>query len=202
MTSTNPKRVALYLRVSTGEQDVTNQRLELEAAATRHGWEIVQTFADEGISGSKGKDQRPGFAALHAGIARKDFDMICAWSVDRLGRSLQDLVGFLSDLRAKGLDLYLHKRGLDTSTPSGRMMFQMLGVFSEFERSMIQERTRAGLARARSQGKRLGRPPLSEKIKAKVRRARAEGHSVRRIARDLGIGVASVQRVSCPLVSR
>jgi DNA invertase Pin-like site-specific DNA recombinase len=202
MTSTNPKRVALYLRVSTGEQDVTNQRLELEAAATRHGWEIVQTFADEGISGSKGKDQRPGFAALHAGIARKDFDMICAWSVDRLGRSLQDLVGFLSDLRAKGLDLYLHKQGLDTSTPSGRMMFQMLGVFSEFERSMIQERIRAGLARARSQGKRLGRPPLSEKIKAKVRRARAEGHSVRRIARDLGIGVASVQRVSCPLVSR
>jgi DNA invertase Pin-like site-specific DNA recombinase len=128
--------------------------------------------------------------------------MICAWSVDRLGRSLQDLVGFLSDLRAKGLDLYLHKQGLDTSTPSGRMMFQMLGVFSEFERSMIQERIRAGLARARSQGKRLGRPPLSEKIKAKVRRARAEGHSVRRIARDLGIGVASVQRVSCPLVSR
>jgi DNA invertase Pin-like site-specific DNA recombinase len=194
--TTATKRVALYLRVSTGEQDVTNQRLELEAAATRHGWQVVQVFADEGISGSKGKDQRPGFAALHAGIARKDFEMVAAWSVDRLGRSLQDLVGFLADLKAKGLDLYLHKQGLDTSTPSGRMMFGMLSVFSEFERAMIQERTRAGLARARAQGKRLGRPPLDEKIKAKVRRARARGDSVRTIARDLKIGVASVMRVT------
>jgi DNA invertase Pin-like site-specific DNA recombinase len=102
------KRVAFYVRVSTDGQTVENQLRELDDAATRHGWEIVQIFTDEGISGSKSRDKRPGFDALCKGMARKEFDIVASWSVDRLGRSLQDLVGFLSELNAKGLDLYLH----------------------------------------------------------------------------------------------
>jgi DNA invertase Pin-like site-specific DNA recombinase len=106
----------------------------------------------------KGKDQRPAFDALCRDATKREFDMVMAWSVDRLGRSLQDLVGFLSELHALKIDLFLHQQGLDTTTPSGKAMFQMLGVFAEFERAMIKERVRAGLARARSEGKTLGRP--------------------------------------------
>src|SRR5689334_7745229 len=143
-----PKRVALYLRVSTLEnQTVENQRRELSEVAARHGWNVVATFSDEGISGSKGRDARPQFDALLKGVARKDFDLVAAWSVDRLGRSLQDLIAFLGDLKAKGVDLFLHQQGLDTSTDAGRAMFQMLGVFAEFERSMIVTRVKSGLAR-------------------------------------------------------
>src|SRR6266478_4978602 len=139
------KRVAIYLRVSTDGQTVENQRRELKAAAKRHGWQVVETFADEGISGAKGRDKRPGLDKLLQGVARKDFDLIAAWSVDRLGRSLQDLIAFLSELKAKNVDLYLHQQALDTSTPAGRALFQMLGVFAEFERAMIVERVNAGL---------------------------------------------------------
>ncbi len=153
------KRVAIYARVSTDGQSTDNQLRELATVAGRHGWEVAATFTDQGISGAKGRDGRPGFDALCGAVARREVDLVAAWSVDRLGRSLQDLVAFLEELRAKGVDLYLHVQGLDTSTPAGRAMFQMLGVFSEFERAMIQERVRAGLARARASGKRLGRPP-------------------------------------------
>ena len=190
-----PKRVALYVRVSTDGQTVENQRRELEAVALRHGWQTVEVFADEGVSGAKGRDKRPAFDALCKGIARREFDLVAAWSVDRLGRSLQDLVAFLAEMNAKGVDLYLHQQGLDTSTPSGRAMFQMLGVFAEFERSMIQERVRAGLARARAQGKTLGRPKMPVKVQAAVRAAKAEGKGIRQIARDLEIGVATVHRL-------
>src|SRR5246127_611436 len=156
-----PKHVALYLRVSTSEQTVENQQRELEAVAERHGWNVVAVFADAGISGTKGRDKRPGYDSLCHGVARREFDLVAAWSVDRLGRSLQELVAFLGELHAKGVDLYLHAQGLDTSTPAGRALFQMLGVFAEFERAMIRERVNAGLARAKAQGKRLGRPPIS-----------------------------------------
>ena len=189
------KRVALYVRVSTDGQTVENQTRELEAVASRHGWQTVQVFADRGISGAKGRDKRPAFDALCKGIARREFDLVAAWSVDRLGRSLQDLIGFLGELHAKQVDLYLHQQGLDTSTPSGRAMFQMLAVFAEFERAMIQERVRAGLARARAQGKRLGRPTVSSKAQAAVRAASEEGKGIRQIARELGLGVATVHRL-------
>jgi DNA invertase Pin-like site-specific DNA recombinase len=197
------KRVALYTRVSTDDQTTDNQRRELEAAAERHGWQIVETFTDEGISGAKGKDKRPGFAALHAGIARRDFDIVAAWSVDRLGRSLQDLVGLLSDLNAQGLDLYLHKQGLDTSTPSGRMMFGLLSVFSEFERAMIVERVRAGMARARERGTRsgkpIGRPPVPEATKSKIIALRSQGHGIKRIAREARCGIGTVIKIVQPV---
>jgi DNA invertase Pin-like site-specific DNA recombinase len=190
-----PKRVALYVRVSTDGQTVENQTRELQSVGLRHGWELVATFKDEGISGAKGRDKRPGFDALCKGIARKEFDLVAAWSVDRLGRSLQDLIVFLGELNAKGVDLYLHQQGIDTTTPSGKAMFQMLGVFAEFERSMIQERVKAGLNRAKASGKTLGRPEVAETKKAKILALRAEGKGIRRIATELRTGVGTVLRV-------
>jgi DNA invertase Pin-like site-specific DNA recombinase len=153
--SATPRQCAIYTRVSTSDQTVENQRRELEAVAQRHGWEVVEVFSDQGVSGAR--DQRPAFDRLRQGITRKDFDVVAAWSVDRLGRSLQHLLGFLGELKAKGVDLYLHQQGLDTATPAGRALFQMLGVFAEFERAIIIERVHAGLRRAKAQGVRLGR---------------------------------------------
>ena len=145
--SRRPKRVAIYARVSTANGQTTkNQERELQDVAERHGWQVVEVYRDKGISGAKGRDQRPGLDKLLAAVASKEVDMVAAWSVDRLGRSLTDLLGVLQELHAKGVDLYLHQQGLDTSTPSGRAMFQMMGVFAEFERAMIRERVMAGLA--------------------------------------------------------
>lgn len=195
------KAVALYLRVSTEEQTTRNQRRELQAAAERHGWAIVATFEDAGISGAKGRDDRPGLDAMLKAVARREFDMVMAWSVDRLGRSLVDLLGTLQELHGKSVDLYLHQQGLDTSTPSGRAMFQMMGVFSEYERAMIRERVLSGLERARADGKTLGRKTLEQadpKRAAKVLAMRADGVGVRRIARELGVGVGTVLRLSKP----
>src|SRR3954454_1888492 len=185
MSPKKPRRVALYLRVLTlNGQTTANQRHELEAAAERHGWHVAQVYEDKGISGAKGREQRPALDAMLKAIARREVDMVAAWSVDRLGRSLQDLLHLLNELHAKGVDLYLHQQGLDTSTPSGRAMFQMLGVFAEFERAMIRERVMAGLERARREGTKLGRPATVTGDLAKVRMirtARAAGKSIRAI---------------------
>jgi DNA invertase Pin-like site-specific DNA recombinase len=192
------KRVALYVRVSTVEQHTGNQRLELQAVAERHGWAVTAVYEDAGISGAKGRNQRPGLDALMKAVARREVDMVAAWSVDRLGRSLTDLLDVLRDLHAKGVDLFLHQQGLDTSTPSGRAMFQMLGVFAEFERSMIRERVMAGLARAKADGTKLGRKTIEDANAKKVRTIHTmlgEGIGVRRIARDLGVGVGTVLRI-------
>jgi DNA invertase Pin-like site-specific DNA recombinase len=196
--STKPKRVALYLRVSTTDQTTRNQRRELRAVAERHGWEVVATYEDAGVSGGKGREERPGFDALMLAVARREIDMVAAWSVDRLGRSLLDLLAFLRDLHAKGVDLFLHQQGLDTSTPSGRAMYQMLGVFAEFERAMIRERVVAGLARARADGRALGRRPVEQSDGKKVEAAlalRARGIGIRRVAREVGLGVGTVMRL-------
>jgi DNA invertase Pin-like site-specific DNA recombinase len=173
-------RAALYLRVSTDSQDVANQRRELEAVAQRHGWEVVGIFSDKGVSGAK--DRRPGFDRLRKGIMRKEFDLVAAWSVDRLGRSLQNLLGFLGELQAKRVDLYLHQQGLDTQTAAGRAMFQMCGVFAEFERAMIVSRVKAGLARARANGVRLG-PPRVEVDLPRAQALLAEGQSLRAVSK-------------------
>jgi DNA invertase Pin-like site-specific DNA recombinase len=188
-------KVALYVRVSTNEQTTKNQRRELEVLAKRHGWIIVQVFEDAGVSGAKSRAQRPGLDALLKGVARRDFDLVAAWSVDRLGRSLQDLLGVLQELHAKHVDLYLHQQGLDTTTPAGKAMFQMLGVFAEFERAIIQERIKSGLARARAEGRRLGRPRVGPEVEAAILRERASGKGMRRIAATVGTGVSTVQRV-------
>jgi DNA invertase Pin-like site-specific DNA recombinase len=189
------KRVALYLRVSTTEQTVENQQRELQAVAERHGWNVVAVFTDAGISGSKGREKRPGYDHLCHGIARREFEQVAAWSVDRLGRSLQELVAFLGELHAKGVDLYLHQQGLDTGTPSGKAMFQMLGVFAEFERSMIVERVKAGLSRARSQGKRLGRRPVSADVVERIRAQLADGSGILKTAKALRLGTGTVHRI-------
>ena len=193
---TASKRVAIYVRVSTDGQTVDNQLRELEAIAERSGWTVAACFVDAGISGARGRDCRPAFDALHKAIVRREVKQVMAWSVDRLGRSLQDLVGFLAEMQAARCDLYLHVQGLDTSTPAGKAMFQMLGVFSEFERAMIVERVRTGLARARAQGKRLGRPTVAPSTEAAIRAALAEsGKGINRIARELGCGSSVVQRI-------
>src|SRR6195256_2770922 len=155
------KRVAIYLRVSTSKQDTDNQRRELEMVAERSGWKVVKIYEDNGISGAKGRDQRPGLDALMKAVNAKQFDMVATWSVDRLGRSLTDLLSILQGLHEKGVGLFLHQQGLDTTTTAGKAMFQMLGVFAEFERGIIRERVNAGLARARANGTKLGRRRLS-----------------------------------------
>jgi DNA invertase Pin-like site-specific DNA recombinase len=189
------KRSAVYARVSTNDQDVDNQLRELRAVAHRMGWEISAEFVDQGISGAKGRDKRPGFDRLCKAAVRREIDVVMAWSVDRLGRSMQHLVTFLGELHAKGVDLYLHQQGVDTTTPGGKALFQMCGVFAEFERAMIQQRVRAGLARARAQGTTLGRPKVGPQVEHAVRQARANGTGIKRIARELRIGVGTVQRV-------
>ncbi len=189
------KRAVLYLRVSTGGQTVENQRRELLQVAERCGWQVVAELADEGVSGAKGRDRRPGLAALHKMVARREVDLVAAWSVDRLGRSLRDLVELLGDLQAKGVDLFLAKEGVDTGTPSGRALFAMAGVFAEFERGMIRERVLAGQARARAQGRRIGRPPVTPATEEKIRKLRAQGLGVQKIRKELGIGAGVVQRV-------
>jgi len=195
------KRAVLYLRVSTIDQTTANQERELREVAARMGCDIVKVYKDHGISGAKGREKRPAFDALCRDAAQRKFDMVMAWSVDRLGRSLQDLVVFLSELHALRIDLFLHQQGLDTTTPAGKAMFQMMGVFAAFERAMIQERVRAGLARARSEGKRLGRPPISPDVEKAIKAAldkpgRTEG--VRKIAARFGVDPGTVQRISRP----
>jgi DNA invertase Pin-like site-specific DNA recombinase len=194
------KRAVLYLRVSTQDQTTANQERELREIAGRMGCDVIKVYKDHGISGAKGRDKRPAFDALCRAATRRDFDVVMVWSVDRLGRSLQDLVAFLSELHALGIDLFLHQQGLDTTTPAGKAMFQMMGVFAEFERAMIQERVRAGLARAKSEGKRLGRPRIAPELEERIRKALATPGrpGVRKIAERFGVDPGTVQRISRP----
>ena len=191
------KRVAIYTRVSTadGQQTIDNQLRDLHLAAERMGWEIVAHYSDEGISGAKGRDRRPGLDAMLKAITRREFDMVAAWSVCRLGRSLQHLVSLLGDLDHRGIDLYLHVQSLDTSTPSGRAMFQLLGVFSEYERAMVSERVKSSLARLRAQGKVLGRKPLDPAKVETIRSSLLAGQSINATAKALKVGVGTVHRI-------
>ncbi len=197
------KRAALYVRVSTADrgQTVENQLQPLQEAAVRLGWSIVSVHRDEGISGAKGRTQRPGLDALLRQVTRGEVDLVAAWSVCRLGRSLPDLVGLLGELQARGTDLFLHQQALDTSTPSGRALFGMLGVFAEFERSMIRDRVMAGLERARAANRRLGRPPMSNFKIGRIRDALAEGKGVRETARLLRVSAAKVSEVRRTMAS-
>lgn len=188
-------RVAIYARVSTDSQTVENQLEALREAGKHLGWEVVAEYCDKGISGTKGRAERPQFDKLLKAVTRGEVDLIASWSVDRLGRSLTDLLGFLGELHAKGCDLYLHQQGLDTSTPAGRAMFQMMGVFAEFEREMIRERVTAGMRRAKAAGVVIGRPRVSEMVESSIRKLAAEKVGMQRIAKQLGCGVSTVQRV-------
>jgi DNA invertase Pin-like site-specific DNA recombinase len=189
------KRIAIYLRVSTSRQDTDNQRRELEAVAKRSGWQVVRVFEDAGISGSKGRDKRPGLDAMMKAVNAKEFDLVAAWSVDRLGRSLTDLLGILQQLHDKHVDLFLHQQGLDTSTTAGKAMFQVLAVFAEYERAIIRERVNAGLARAREKGKTLGRRKVKAAVEERIRELRGDGMGILKIGRTIGVGTSVVQRV-------
>jgi DNA invertase Pin-like site-specific DNA recombinase len=190
------RRVALYLRVSTDKQTTANQETALREVAARAGWEVVEVYADEGISGAKGREGRPAFDRLCGDAMRRKFDVVAAWSVDRLGRSVQDLIGFLSDLQGAGIDLFLHQQGVDTTTAGGKALFQMMGVFAEFERSMIRDRVNAGLARAKAEGKQLGRRKIAVKVEKAIRAdLEAGGVGVQKLARKHGVGVGTVQRI-------
>lgn len=186
-------RIAIYIRVSTDRQSTANQRQELERVAEARGWTVAGVYEDRGISGAKGRDKRPGFDRLQRDSLRGAFDLVAAWSVDRLGRSLQDLVTFLGEIQAAGVGLYLHQQGLDTTSPAGRAMFQMMGVFAEFERALIAERVRAGMQRAKREGKSIGRPQLADAKRALVERHK--GMSGRAVAKLAGISEASVRRI-------
>lgn len=195
------RRAALYIRVSTDQQTTDNQERELREIASRTGWEIVQVYRDHGVSGAKGRDKRPAFDALCKDASRRRFDVVMAWSVDRLGRSLQDLIGFLSELHALGIDLFLHQQGIDTTTPAGKAMFQMMGVFAEFERAMIRDRVNSGLARAKAEGKTLGRPKLGASTEKAIREALSRGESVRSVAASCQASVGTVHRIKASLAA-
>jgi|HubBroStandDraft_1064217.scaffolds.fasta_scaffold93058_1 DNA invertase Pin-like site-specific DNA recombinase len=189
------KRVAFYLRVSTGGQTVENQRQELAKAAEQRGWTVVELYSDNGFSGAKGRDKRPAFDRMCRDATAGKFDLIAAWSVDRLGRSVLHLAQFVEDMRGAGVGLFLLKQGLDSETPTGRAMLGMCSVFAELEREIIRERIYAGLARAKAQGRPLGRKPVSSKTEERIRALRDKGLGKLKIARTLGCGVSTVQRV-------
>lgn len=193
------KRIALYIRVSKDTQTTENQERELRAVAERAGWQIITVFRDEGISGAKGRDKRPGFDALLKAATRREIDMVAAWSVDRLGRSLQDLVAFLAEIHGAGVDLYLHQQAIDTSTPAGKAMFQMMGVFAEFERAIIRERVNSGIARAKAKGQRFGRPRVDAELEEKVRGLLRQGHGILKTASLAGVGSGTVQRIKAAM---
>lgn len=189
------RRVGIYVRVSTSGQTVENQRLELEAVAARHGWAVTAVYADEGISGAKGRDRRPAYDRLLRAIACKGVDVVAAWSVDRLGRSMLELLQFLGELRSKNVDLYLHTQGIDTGTPGGKALFGMFSVFADFERELMAERIRAGISRAKSEGKKIGRPRVSQEREAEVIAALERGLSANQAAKLAHVGISTARRI-------
>ena len=192
---TREKRVALYLRVSTDGQTTENQRRVLAEVAERRGWTVTATYEDAGISGAKGRDKRPGFDAMLKDATRRRFDVLAFWSIDRLGRSTATVATALAELEAAGVAIYADKEAMDATTPHGKAMLQMAAVFAELERGMIRERVMAGLGRAKAQGVTLGRPKVAGGIETTIRERLAEGHGIIRIAKALGVGVSTVQRV-------
>ena len=190
------KRAAIYVRVSKDKQTVENQLRELRQIAERRGWEIVKEYQDAGISGSKGRDGRPGLDEMLKEAQRRRFDVVMAWAIDRLGRSLIDLLNTIQALEACGVDLYLDQQAIDTTTPAGKLMFQVTGAFAEFERSMIRQRVRAGLKRAVERGSTLGRPKISPDMERRIQSQLRAGKGILKVARELGLGTSTVQRIA------
>lgn len=200
------KRAALYLRVSTNEQTTDNQRRELEQAAAHRGWDIVAVYEDPGISGAKGRDKRPGFDAALKDAVKRKYDILMVWAVDRLGRSLVDLVNGLQELQGANADLFILQQALDTTTPAGKALFGMLGVFSEFERSIITSRINAGIARIKAgaptkSGKPTGRPPIAADLKARIREELARGTGIIKVSKTVGGSVGGVASIAQEMVA-
>jgi DNA invertase Pin-like site-specific DNA recombinase len=194
------KRVVIYSRVSTDKQTVDNQLDTLREVSERNGWSIVGEYSDIGISGSLGRKDRKQFDELLKDGNRKKYDCILVWSIDRLGRSLTDLVSFLNDIQSKYIDIYIHQQGLDTSTSTGKMMFQMCSVFAEFERSIIRERIKSGMQRVKRTGTRSGKTVgrqtnVNSHTRGLVIGLRETGMSFGKISRELGIGVGTIYKL-------
>jgi DNA invertase Pin-like site-specific DNA recombinase len=187
---------AIYARVSTKDQTTDNQVEQLKQVAAKAGWSVSAVYADV-ISGSKGREQRPELDAMLKAVTRREIDRVMVWSVDRLGRSLQDLVSTMQEIQAAGADLYLHQQAIDTSTPAGKALFQMCGVFAEFEREMIRERVKAGLERTKAKGTKLGRRPIAPIMVRKVKQMKQDDPSlsVRKIAKTMQLSPTSVQNI-------
>jgi DNA invertase Pin-like site-specific DNA recombinase len=185
-------RVALYARVSTlNNQDPEMQLAELREYARLRGWQIVEEFTDQGVSGCR--ESRPTLNRLMSDACSRRFDAVLVWKIDRFGRSLKHLVNALAELAALGVAFISLRDNLDLSTPSGRLMFQIIGAMAEFERALIQERVRAGLRNARAKGKRLGRPRVIVDA-SQIAGLREQGLSWSQISADLRIGKGTAQR--------
>jgi len=190
------KRAAIYVRVSTDKQTINNQVKVLREIAERRGWEVVEQYSDAGVSGSKGRESRPGLDQMLKDASRRKFDVIMAWAIDRLGRSLIDLLGTIQTLETCGVDMYLDQQSIDTTTPAGKLMFQVCGAFAEFERSMIRQRVHAGLKRAVEEGKQLGRPKIDEALEKRIQTQLRAGKGILKVAREIGVGTGTVQRIA------
>lgn len=188
------KRAVLYLRVSKQDQSTENQQLELERVASAKGWDIVDIYRDEGISGAYGRSDRSQYDLMLKNGVRAQHDIVMAWDVSRLSRSLSELVKTLEDLHASGIDLYLHQQAIDTTTPSGKAMFQMCGVFAEFERGILSERVKSGLNRARQQGKILGRPVKVANFR-QIIDDRSKGKTIRELAVEYELSVGKIHKI-------
>jgi len=185
-------RVAIYCRVSTDGQSVDLQVNELREYAARRDWQIVEEYIDHGVSGVK--ESRPALNRLMTDAKQRRFDIVACWKLDRFGRSVKHVVVALADFEALGISFISLKDNLDLSTPSGRLMFQIIAAMAEFERALIQERVRSGLQNAKRRGKRLGRPPVAVD-RARIARLRSNGASIRTIAAQLGVSRATVHKV-------
>jgi DNA invertase Pin-like site-specific DNA recombinase len=197
--TTKAKRAALYLRVPTDGQTTDNQRRVLAEVAERRGWTVTTAYEDAGISGAKGRDKRPGFDAMLNDATQRRFDVLMFWSIDRLGRSTAAVTTALAELDAAGVAVYADKEAMDATTPHGRAMLQMAAVFAELEHGMIRERVMAGLARVRAEGKKLGRPKVGGKKEAAIRARLTAGDGMLKVAKALGVGVSTVQRVKAEM---
>ncbi|QWD24393.1 recombinase family protein [Polynucleobacter paneuropaeus] len=190
------KKVCLYCRVSTTHQTSENQLRELRAVAERMGYEIVSEFIDNGISGAKSRKDRPALDEMMKMATQRKFDMVMCWSIDRLGRSLQHLVEILNELQAMKIDLFFMQQGMDTTTPSGRMIFSVFGAIGEFERNLIRERVIAGQQRAKASGTHIGRPTkMNDGMRSAIQVMHQNGMSVRQIAKSCKVGVGTVYSV-------
>ena len=185
----------IYARVSTKCQSTERQVEELKAVAEKAGWDVVDVKIDHGISGSKGRTQRPALDETLKAITQRKADRVMVWSVDRLGRSLQDLIATLNDIKAAGADLYIHQQAIDTSTTAGKALFGMLGIFAEFEREIIRERVVSGLERAKAKGTRLGRKPVAPIVVKQVLELRTKGLTQTAIAKKVGISQAKISQI-------
>ena len=186
------KKVAIYARVSTSAQTCENQLTELRTVADRAGYQIVAEFVDEGISGSKGRSDRPALDRMLKECTKRRFDLVMCWDISRLGRSVQHLIEIMNELQSLRIDLFFLKQGMDTSSASGRMMFSVFGALAEYERELIRERVIAGQARAKAAGVKFGRPKtITQNTKDTIRLMREQGIGIRKIAKTLGVGISS-----------